>query len=100
MIKVKGQNLWPEALDEAVFSSGVAEFEAQVELDERGREILKITVEAESTEVCEPVVRAVRAKTGLTPDVIIVPPGAVTRGIADNFIKRTRLRDRRGGRPT
>ncbi len=100
MIKVKGQNLWPDALDEAVFSCGVVEFEAQVELDDRGREILMISVEGHDPALRDLVAKAVQTRTGLTPRVVNVPPGAVTNGIADNFTKRTRLKDRRGGRPT
>lgn len=50
MMKVRGQNLWPDAVDRMVFSSDeIEEYAGTVFLDEGGREIVEVAVEFKPT---------------------------------------------------
>jgi phenylacetate-CoA ligase len=98
MVKVRGVNLWPEALDSAVFGVGsVRDYEARVETDESGRELLSVDLElaADDAEAPERVALAVRQVTGLGATVQTVSGDSLTAGIEDRFRKRRRLYDRR-----
>ncbi len=98
MVKVRGVNLWPEALDTAVFGVGsVRDYEARVETDPEGRELLRVDLEltGEDADAAERVAHAVRQVTGLGATVQTVPGDALTAGIEDRFRKRRRLYDRR-----
>jgi phenylacetate-CoA ligase len=98
MVKVRGVNLWPEALDSAVFGVGsVRDYEARVETDETGRELLRLDIELERDDgaATEAVAAAVKRVTGLAASVRAVPGDALTGGIEDRFRKRRRLHDRR-----
>lgn len=98
MVKVRGVNLWPEALDSAVFGVGsVREYEAVVERDQDGRESLGIRVELQAPDepAVDRIAAAIRGVTGLSAEVAVVPDGTITGSIADRFRKRRRLIDRR-----
>jgi phenylacetate-CoA ligase len=98
MVKVRGVNLWPEALDSAIFGVGsVRDYEARVETDPDGRELLYVDLElaGEDSDAVERVAVAVRQVTGLGATVQTVPGDALTAGIEDRFRKRRRLYDRR-----
>jgi phenylacetate-CoA ligase len=98
MIKVRGVNLWPEALDSAVFGVGsVRDYEARVETDDQGRELLRVDLELETedADVAQRVEQAVRRITGLGASVRTLPGNALTAAIEDRFRKRRRLHDRR-----
>lgn len=98
MVKVRGVNVWPEALDRAIFGvDAVREYEASVRLAENGREVLDVRVELHSPEpeAANRVGAAIREVTGLSAQVAIVAEGAITRAIEDRFRKRSRLVDRR-----
>jgi phenylacetate-CoA ligase len=103
MVKVRGVNVWPEALDSAVFGvSGVREYEASVERDDDGRETLEVRVELERADEEGAVTRvreAIRRRTGLGARVAAVPPDEITGSIEDRFRKRRRLVDRRADKP-
>ena len=46
MMKIRGQNLWPEAVDRIVFADGdVEEYAGTVSVDERGRETVQLRLE-------------------------------------------------------
>ena len=46
MMKIRGQNLWPDAVDKIVFAAGdVEEYAGQVRLTEDGREVVELTLE-------------------------------------------------------
>lgn len=98
MVKVRGVNLWPEALDSAVFGVGsVRDYEARVETDGQGRELLSVDLElaGEDPGAAEQVARAVKQVTGLGADVRTVERDAVTAAVEDRFRKRRRLHDMR-----
>ncbi|HET8672929.1 MAG TPA: hypothetical protein VFL87_04785, partial [Thermoleophilaceae bacterium] len=99
MVKVRGVNLWPEALDRAVFAvSSVRDYEAHVDTDESGRERLQLDIELENGAgdgVGEQVTAEVRRITGLAASVRVLSGEEVTQGIEDRFKKRRRLYDRR-----
>jgi phenylacetate-CoA ligase len=99
MVKVRGVNLWPQALDSAVFGVlGVREYEAIVERDEAGRERLYVRAELETDddEAAARIGAAIRHVTGLSAEVSVVAGDAVSGSIEDRFRKRRRLVDRRG----
>ena len=51
MMKIRGQNLWPDAVDKIVFSEGdIEEYAGLVSIDENGREIIALSVEFKSSE--------------------------------------------------
>jgi phenylacetate-CoA ligase len=98
MVKVRGVNVWPEALDRAVFAvPAVREYEASVELTEDGRETLEVRIELRSTDeqAAARVSESIREITGLGAHVQAVEGEAITQMIEDRFRKRTRLVDRR-----
>jgi len=98
MVKVRGVNLWPEALDSAVFGVGsVRDYEARVETAADGRELLYVDLEltGDDAGAAERVAVAVRQVTGLGATVQTVPGESLTAGIEDRFRKRRRLYDRR-----
>jgi phenylacetate-CoA ligase len=46
MMKIRGQNLWPEAVDRIVFAAGdVEEYAGTVSIDDRGRETVALAIE-------------------------------------------------------
>ena len=46
MIKIKATNVWPQTVDEAVFSfDGIEEYNGRVFIDESGQEIAKVNIE-------------------------------------------------------
>ncbi len=99
MLKVKGVNLWPDALDHAIFTvHGVSEYEASVVTDDEEREQLLIAIEATSPETADAVGRSVLHVTGLHALVRRTDPGSLSANVAGDFTKRVRLNDLRAGR--
>jgi phenylacetate-CoA ligase len=99
MVKVRGVNVWPEALDRAVFGvAAVSEYEASVELAEDGRETLGVQIELQmpDDQAATRVRESIRDITGLGAQVQLVAGDAITQSIQDRFRKRSRLVDRRG----
>lgn len=98
MVKVRGVNLWPEALDRAVFGVvAVSEYEASVELAQDGRETLEVQIEllTPDDQAAARVTESIRDISGLSAQVQVVAGDAITRSIQDRFRKRSRLVDRR-----
>ncbi|HEY4277378.1 MAG TPA: hypothetical protein VGM91_04100 [Conexibacter sp.] len=98
MVKVRGVNLWPEALDTAVLHvDGVRDYDATVELGADGRELLRIEVELERDDdgAAARVAEVVGRLTGLHASVNATGGERVTGEIPDRFRKRRRLHDKR-----
>lgn len=98
MVKIRGVNVWPEALDAALFTiDGLREYEAVVETDGDGRERLRVQIELarDDADASRRAAAAVRQVTGLSAQVEVVGDAAITRAIEDRFRKRRRLYDRR-----
>lgn len=98
MVKVRGVNVWPEALDAAVFAiDGVREYEASVETDQDGREQLRVQLElqAQVGDVVPRAQAAILEVTGLNADVTVVADAAISGAVQDRFKKRRRLYDLR-----
>jgi phenylacetate-CoA ligase len=99
MVKVRGVNVWPEALDRAVFGvSGVREYEASVDVAPDGREKLEVRIELDARDegAAADVSSAIHDLIGLNAEVGVVAPDEITGSIEDRFRKRRRLVDRRG----
>jgi phenylacetate-CoA ligase len=99
MLKVKGVNLWPDALDRAIFAvDGVGEYEATVVTGRDGREELVIVVETADPRSAERVAEAVHQMTGLHSLTRTVEVGALSAKVTSDFTKLVRLTDRRDGK--
>lgn len=99
MVKVRGVNVWPEALDRAVFGvEAVGDYVAEVAHDDGGREVLSVSLELrdDGPDAEREVAEAIQRLTGLRAAVRRVPAGAITAEFPDRFAKRRRLYDRRG----
>lgn len=84
MIRVKGVNLWTHELDAHILACpGVDEFNAMVEIDERGKERVRISVEiraeAQAADVAQRLAAGIKADFHVLMDVEIVPAGTVRR---------------------
>jgi phenylacetate-coenzyme A ligase PaaK-like adenylate-forming protein len=99
MIKVKGQNVWPQALDEVILSCPeVEEYNASVIVDKRGREVVQVIVEfkggVEEKRKAEllPILESrLKKQTGINMQTLEGRPGEV-----EHFdIKPRRLKDKR-----
>lgn len=98
MVKVRGVNVWPEALDRAVFALPfVREYEASVERGKSGHEMLRVRIELHQhdDQAAPRVVKSIREITGLGAQVEVVGADVITSSIEDRFRKRCRLVDRR-----
>jgi phenylacetate-CoA ligase len=88
MMKIRGMNIWPQAVDGAVLEvAGVTDYRGSVYTDGDGREQVMLEVEAtggSSSPVLEDTVRRrVKAAIGVTPLVRIVPRGAIAEPAVD-----------------
>jgi phenylacetate-CoA ligase len=99
MVKVKGMNLWPQALDEVVFAHAeIEEYNARVSVDPNGREIVEVLVDfrAQVGEEAKARVLALlpsqlHQKTGISMSARQGAAGEVER-----FVEKTRrLKDAR-----
>lgn len=98
MLKIRGVNVWPAALDRAVFSvAGVVDYRGRVAVDRTGRETVEVTVECDvgGGDVADAVRRKVHETVGLHTTVTIVGPGAISRSIPEGFVKIARWKDDR-----
>jgi phenylacetate-CoA ligase len=102
MIKIRGMNVWPQAVDDAVLEmGGVTDYRGSVYTDDDGREQVLLEVEATAV-VCSPgltdtLQRRVKAAIGVTPLVRMVPAGTIAdpAGDGDGPFKVRRWRVRR-----
>lgn len=99
MIKVKGMNIWPQALDEVMFSySEVEEYNARVIVDSKGREVVEVLIEFKGKvnqkkrgELLSILSSQLQQKTGINMQTLEGKPGEVQH--FDH--KPKRLRDQR-----
>jgi phenylacetate-CoA ligase len=99
MVKVKAMNIWPQAMDEVLFSyPEVEEYNAKVIVDEKGREVVKVIIEFKSKgdeervgELLRMIAAQLQQKTGINMETTEGKPGEVTHFES----KPKRLRDER-----
>ena len=105
MMKVRGMNVWPSAVNAAVFeSSAVADYRGRLYTDEEGREQMELAVElrpgaAGLDTVAAALRAAMKTRVGITPQMRIVPPGGLAEPIlaAAGTFKARRWSDERLG---
>jgi phenylacetate-CoA ligase len=83
MMKIRGQNLWPEAVDRIVFADGdVEEYAGSVSVDERGRETVTLAIEwrpalappaEEQADRVRALADAIKEKLNVRMDVTVAP---------------------------
>jgi phenylacetate-CoA ligase len=101
MVKVRGVNVWPDALDRAVFGvPGVSEYLAEVTRDDTGAEVLSVALDVADGEPAAGrsaalAAEAIRRVVGLHATVTTVPGGSIAARVEGRFRKRRRLYDRR-----
>jgi phenylacetate-CoA ligase len=100
MLKIRGVNVWPRALDDAVFGvDGVRDYRGTVSLDSRGRELVQLRVEVEAGASVDDVLARIRDSmrrhAGLAVDASAVEPGAIAGETPEGYVKVARWRDER-----
>lgn len=99
MVKVKAMNIWPQAMDEALFSHPeVEEYNAKVIIDEKGREVVKVIIEfkkevnqVRKEELLPLLSTQLQQKTGINMQTLEGKPGEV-----EHFERKPkRLKDER-----
>ncbi|MGH3253973.1 MAG: phenylacetate--CoA ligase family protein [Streptosporangiaceae bacterium] len=102
MIKIRGMNVWPEAVDDAILEmSAVADYRGSVYTDDDGREQVLLEVEILPTgrtgDLEKALERRVKVAVGITPIVRAVPPGTLAdpAGAGDGPFKARRWSDHR-----
>lgn len=99
MVKIRGVNVWPEALDAAIFGvPSVSDYTAEVVRAQDGRELLKVGLElrGDDPQASKAAADQIKRIVGLNAHVHAVEAGAIVGEIPDRFVKRRRLFDRRG----
>jgi phenylacetate-CoA ligase len=88
MLKIKATNVWPQTVDEAVFSfEEIEEYNGRVFIDENGQEIAKVSFEFKKTGLDEKVKstifnklgRKIKATTQVSMQLEEVPHGSLPR---------------------
>lgn len=88
MIKIKATNIWPQTVDEAVFSfDEIDEYKGRVYIAEGGREVAKVNIEFKKNsldnqakkDLLEKLSEKIKAATQVTMQVEEVPPGTLPR---------------------
>jgi len=103
MVKIRGVNVWPEAVDEIVFSfPEVADYAAEVFTDDtQGAERVCLAVEftapdpAERRRILEALGPRLHEGTGLRMEVVAHAGPSFATSVPDDWSKRSRWRDRR-----
>ncbi|MBI5828842.1 MAG: hypothetical protein HZB20_04725 [Chloroflexi bacterium] len=94
MIKIRTQNVWPEAVDATIFAhSELEEYQGRVYVDERGREQVDVRIEFKPRPLSEEAKRQILADTaaelrrvvGVSMNLSEAPPGSLER-----FVFKTR----------
>ncbi len=83
MLKVKGMNIWPSAMDSVIFASGeIREYVAHVSLDDRGYERVQVRLATHAelapgrrAALCESMATRLHAVTNVTMQVVFVEDG-------------------------
>jgi phenylacetate-CoA ligase len=101
MIKIRGMNVWPQAVDGAVLEmAGITDYRGSVYTDDDGREQVLLEVEATagaySPGLQDTLQRRVKAAIGVTPLVRVVPQGTIADPVGDSDgpfkVRRWRVR--------
>ena len=88
MIKIKATNVWPQTVDDAVFSfDEIEEYNGRVYIAENGEEIAKVSIEFKASELEDSSKAAIvyklgekiRAKTQVTMQLEVVAKGTLPR---------------------
>lgn len=102
MLKVRGVNFWPDAVDAAVLvHPAVGDYAGVVRIDQgSGREILEVSLEPrEGTQLGDDVVGEITARIhsaiGLRPTVRIHTGAPLLDSLPEGFVKRNRWQDLR-----
>ncbi len=103
MVKIRGVNVWPEAVDEVVFSfPGVADYAAEVFTDEvQGSEQVRLAIEfaandpGERRRTLEALGPRLQERIGIRVEVVAHTGPALVTAVPDDWSKRSRWRDRR-----
>jgi phenylacetate-CoA ligase len=65
MIKIKATNIWPQTVDEAVFSfDEIEEYNGRVFIDKNGQEVARISLEFKKTALNEPAKETILSRLG------------------------------------
>jgi phenylacetate-CoA ligase len=100
MIKIKACNIWPQTVDNVVFSfKEAAEYNGIVWVDEGGREMVKLQVEFQADvadanlkkNICKEINEKVRALTQVSMKIEEVPGGTLEKAL----FKSRRWKDKR-----
>jgi phenylacetate-CoA ligase len=101
MIKIRGMNVWPEAVESLVFSySEIDEYNGRVWVNEKGREDVRLLIEFKTDlqiaperkkKILNQLKDQCKEKTNVSMDVVEAPPGTIERFV----YKEKRWRDLR-----
>jgi len=101
MIKIRGMNVWPDAVDAVLLRSPVVDYRGRVYSDERGRESVEVTIAFAAgtppsavADHPERLRHAVRQAVGVTVDIRVVDPA----DMPEEQFKSRRWRDERAVR--
>ncbi len=88
MIKIRGQNVWPDTIGSVIFENPASEeYQGRMWIDDRGRERVDVRVEfrggevsdAEALDLLETMRNGIRAVTGLSMDLFLAERGSLPR---------------------
>ena len=96
MIKVRGMNIWPSAVDEVIFAEPVTDYSGRIYTDDAGRESIELSIEPQIdiTDVDDFTARLaqlVRARIGVAVQVRLIAHGS----LSEVQFKSRRWRDMR-----
>lgn len=101
MLKIRGMNVWPDAMDAVLLRAPVVDYRGRVYSDERGREAVGVTVAFAPGTPPESVAdlpsrlrQAVKREVGISVDITVVDPGQMP----EQQFKSRRWRDDRAVR--
>lgn len=82
MIKMRGMNIWPSAVDEIVIGGPVSDYSGRIYTDEAGREAIELRVEladavAQPDDFARGLSRRLKEKVGVKMDVTLVGKGSI-----------------------
>lgn len=99
MMKVRGTNLWPGALDAAILGlAGVADYRGVVRHDDKHAELIEVRAEVEEghDDAVRLIAGTLKERFGLSVSVEVCAPGALANAEnATQFVKVKRWRDER-----
>lgn len=102
MLKIRGVNVWPEALDAVIFAvDGVVDYRGAVRTSDDGGEVVVVEVEASSAagaRVSQSIVDDVRRHLGIGVRVGVLEIGELSRRVPEGFVKVARWSDERATR--